>query len=61
MGVVGYRKIGNFSNIAYTNNRKLLYGLLALNVPVTIMGYCFENYVGDAKMGNYTKLKNYQL
>jgi len=34
-GTVGYRNIGSLINTPYNNSKKLLYGLLALNVPVT--------------------------
>jgi hypothetical protein len=34
-GTFGCRNMGNLSNMPYNKSRKLLYGLLALKIPVT--------------------------
>lgn len=35
-GIAGCKNIGSFNSRPYTNSKKVLYGLLALNVPVTV-------------------------
>ena len=35
-GIIGCKNMGNFSSSPYINSKNVLYGLLALNVPVKI-------------------------
>jgi len=59
-GTTGYKNNGSLSTMPYSNSKKLLEGLLALKMPVTLIYIIVLKMIASTKVSNYKEGKKFK-